>query len=175
VLREEEVECDYSDLNSPALSKIGDRLWLVLENREYLTYIRNKLRKLTFFKGFISDLGSTPRILWWYMDPTEAIGAALIHDSLYRYHGFHISTHPDFPLMEATLEQIEANPHVFPLIKVTRNEADTKYMECLISTGTRKSKAFNCYVALRFLGWWSWHQAPKRRKQLPKYVVRKVR
>lgn len=34
-------------------------------------------------KGFKTDLASVPRLMWWFLSPTEIAEAAVVHDFLY--------------------------------------------------------------------------------------------
>lgn len=165
---------DYSPLNDAALRPIGKRLWVVLENREFVTYHRYQLRHLTTFKGFVTDLGSVPRFARGYVESTECPFPFTLHDWLYRYHGYHISTNKDFPLLTATAEEVEGHPHTYTLIPVTRYEADNFLLQSLMATGTRKVKAYVIYFACRIGGWLPWMNSHNRKKSMPKYVERNL-
>ena len=44
----------------------------------------NKTETITVPSGFITDLASTPRILWAFIAPFDVARAAIVHDLLYK-------------------------------------------------------------------------------------------
>tara|TARA_B110000503_G_scaffold15951_1_gene22615 strand:+ start:331 stop:789 length:459 start_codon:yes stop_codon:yes gene_type:complete len=40
--------------------------------------------KITCAKGFVTDLASVPRAIWWLISPWDIARAAIIHDLLYK-------------------------------------------------------------------------------------------
>ena len=44
----------------------------------------NKTETITVPKGFITDLASVPRAMWWLIAPFDVARAAIIHDLLYK-------------------------------------------------------------------------------------------
>ena len=46
--------------------------------------IRCPASKITCTKGFITDLASVPRAIWWLISPWDIARAAIIHDLLYK-------------------------------------------------------------------------------------------
>ena len=40
--------------------------------------------KITCTKGFVTDLASVPRAIWWLISPWDIARAAIIHDLLYK-------------------------------------------------------------------------------------------
>jgi hypothetical protein len=40
--------------------------------------------KITCKKGFVTDLASVPRAIWWLISPWDIARAAIIHDLLYK-------------------------------------------------------------------------------------------
>ena len=50
--------------------------WMLLEDYEYLGHLVPR--------GFVTDLGSVPRMFWWLVSPEEIIHGAIVHDYLYR-------------------------------------------------------------------------------------------
>ena len=40
--------------------------------------------KITCRKGFVTDLASVPRAIWWLISPWDIARAAIIHDLLYK-------------------------------------------------------------------------------------------
>ena len=44
----------------------------------------NKTETITAPKGFVTDLASVPRAMWWLIAPFDVARAAIIHDLLYK-------------------------------------------------------------------------------------------
>ena len=44
----------------------------------------NKTETITVPKGFVTDLASVPRVMWWAIAPFDVARAAIIHDLLYK-------------------------------------------------------------------------------------------
>lgn len=44
----------------------------------------NKTETITVPKGFVTDLASVPRAMWWLIAPFDVARAAIIHDLLYK-------------------------------------------------------------------------------------------
>tara|TARA_Y100000287_G_scaffold112150_1_gene89993 strand:- start:1278 stop:1763 length:486 start_codon:yes stop_codon:yes gene_type:complete len=44
----------------------------------------NKTETITVPKGFVTDLASVPRAMWWAIAPFDVARAAIIHDLLYK-------------------------------------------------------------------------------------------
>lgn len=79
--------------------------------------------------GYVTDLASTPRWLWWLVPPFGAyLGAAVLHDFLY-------SSRP-----------------------VTRVEADRAFFAAMLVDGERVWRAWLIYRAVRWFGWLAWRR-----------------
>lgn len=97
------------------LTYIGDNTWLVDEE-----YTRNGM---TVHKGFITDLASTPRILWAIYPPFgKYLAGAIVHDYLYS-------------------------------IKAPRKEADISFRYILKQDGVGIITRWAFYAAVRCMGW----------------------
>tara|TARA_E500000178_G_C16922887_1_gene708070 strand:+ start:663 stop:1148 length:486 start_codon:yes stop_codon:yes gene_type:complete len=44
----------------------------------------NKTETITVPKGFVTDLASVPRAMWWLIAPFDVARAAIVHDILYK-------------------------------------------------------------------------------------------
>tara|TARA_B100000902_G_C26689821_1_gene611922 strand:- start:71 stop:556 length:486 start_codon:yes stop_codon:yes gene_type:complete len=44
----------------------------------------NKTETITVPKGFVTDLASVPRAMWWLIAPFDVARAAIVHDLLYK-------------------------------------------------------------------------------------------
>lgn len=78
-------------------------------------------------KGFVTNLASTPRLLWWILPPFgRYTKASVVHDYLY-------------------------SSHIFP-----RNTSDRIFHELMIRYRTFKWKAKVMYRAVRLLGKLAW-------------------
>lgn len=71
-----------SPLPDPAIRYLGGKLWELCEEVTY--YDREHGCLLRVPAGFVFDLASVPRGVWWLIAPFElSIIAALLHDMLY--------------------------------------------------------------------------------------------
>lgn len=70
--------------------------------------------------NFVTDMNSTPRIVWWWFPKTEFAQAGIVHDWLYRY------------------------PH-----GRTRQQCDEIHERILLLSGCRPSKAKAAYYGIR--------------------------
>jgi hypothetical protein len=77
--------------------------------------------------GFVSDLNSVPRVVWWWFPKTESPAAGLVHDFLYRYPG-----------------------------KRTREQVDKMHLRILELLGVRKSKRMAAYYGIRIGSGGAW-------------------
>lgn len=79
--------CTSIALKSPAvLSPFGDGTqWLVVEDMEFEVKLDDKsIRKIVVPRGFVTDLASTPRVVWSMYPPFgKYLTAAILHDYLY--------------------------------------------------------------------------------------------
>ena len=86
--------------------------------------------------GFQSDGASVPRFFWRVVFPpgdVHALGAAFLHDYIYR-------THP---------------------LGWTREAADKLFLDTLIADGVPKRRAFLAYVGVRLFGASAWREGGK--------------
>ena len=77
-------------------------------------------------KGFITNFGSSPRILWSIIAPTDIMVGSLVHDYLYSKEGVQI-------------------------YGLSRKQAD-KILKKIVSITCNKRTAWACYKAVRLCG-----------------------
>lgn len=78
-------------------------------------------------KGFVTDLASTPRIIWAFIPPFGLhAAAAVLHD-----YGYGVKDR-------------------------SRSEYDRIFREAMLVLGVRKSKAYVMWLAVRLFGWAAW-------------------
>lgn len=79
--------------------------------------------------GFVCDLGSIPRLLWWWAAPDGVYrSAVIIHDWLYRQQ------------------------------TTTRREADAIMYRVMRHVGVRPTQAWLMWAGVRLGGWIGWRQ-----------------
>lgn len=137
-LRRQAVEIPQSALPAPVLTyQTHRRLWRLEQHYDYQDLFG--ARRIRIGRGFLFDLSSVPRPLWWLIAPFElSIVAPLIHDFLYRYGGS--------PPVGSV-----APPHSY-----SRAEADRLFrtiMEQEHVAGWRRHAAF---AAVRTFGYGAW-------------------
>lgn len=101
------------------------RRWLLIEPFEYL----DGVDCVHVPAGFISDLNSVPRPLWWWMPKHEYAEAGIVHDFLYRYPG-----------------------------KRNREQVDKVHRRILELFGVRKSKRNAAYYGIRIGSGGTWNR-----------------
>ena len=83
-------------------------------------------------RGFVCDLASVPRLLWWWAAPDGPYRAAVVvHDLLYR-------TQP-----------------------CTRKQADKTMLQIMRHVSVRRTQARLIWIGVRLFGWWAWRQNGK--------------
>lgn len=100
---------------------------------------------VTIPTGFVSDLSSVPRILWWLpgLAPMEfGVAAPVLHDWAYRRGG-----------------QLNG-------IRISRRRADQLFHSLARQDGNGKLRCFVAWAALRMFGWLAWRRLPGREEQL---------
>lgn len=102
---------------------------------EELTYSSDALKAtIVVPRGFITDFGSIPRIVWSYMDPEDPsiCWPSVVHDYFYKWNGWL----PNFP------------GRIF-----TRLEADQLLKEAMELCGARWDQRAAVFAAVRAGGW----------------------
>ncbi|MEX2100839.1 MAG: DUF1353 domain-containing protein [Acidimicrobiia bacterium] len=141
-LHDEPVELPTSPLAPPILSFVGGRNWRL----EADFWFPSAGRVITIAKGFLFDLSSVPRLLWWLIAPFElSVVAPLIHDFLYRYGG------------KPPAGSIEP-PHEY-----TRAEVDGVFRRIMEAENVVGWRRMFGYVAVRLFGFWAWRKDAQAR------------
>ncbi len=90
-------------------------------------------------KGFVTDLASIPRGLWWLLPPFGTyVDAAIVHDRLYRTHG---------SAVEGT--------------SLNRKQCDDILLEAMRDHKTPRWQQIVIYRNVRWFGWSAWNNQPK--------------
>ena len=129
-----------SHLDPPILSFAGGRNWKL----EADFWFPDAGRVITVHKGFLFDLSSVPRALWWLVAPFDlSVVAPLIHDFLYRYGG------------EPPPGSVEP-PHAY-----ARAEVDAVFRRIMEAEGVAAWRRVLGYAAVRVFGSWAWRRDKK--------------
>lgn len=109
-------------------SRSRERDWILLRSLTYKVGDLNSNHTITVPKGFVTDLASVPRFLWWFIPPfgTHA-SASVLHDYLYRSGNY-----------------------------TDRKEADAIFHEAMIVSDTPRVRARLMWLAVRVFGWFAW-------------------
>jgi hypothetical protein len=67
-------------LDTLNVNAIDNRTWKLTKS---LSYVTKEGETITAPVGFVTDLGSVPRLLWWFLSPWDIARAAVIHDFMY--------------------------------------------------------------------------------------------
>jgi hypothetical protein len=112
--------------------------------------IRCPASKITCTKGFITDLASVPRAIWWLISPWDIARAAIIHDLLYKrirqYRAKEgvLDIHPDaYTVVENYKAAKKASDNVFLMAMKDADPAVPKW------------KMYAAYYAVVLFGRWS--------------------
>lgn len=110
-----------SRLWQPDVRRYGPRRFVLVE-----PWVWNGIKVVA---GFVCNLASIPRLLWWIVDPLDLGEAgALLHDWLYKNHGGYM-----------------------------RAEADRFFLEIMLADGVTPWRAQAAYRAVRMFGGVAWH------------------
>ncbi len=101
-------------------------------------------RRLVVPAGFVCDLTSVPRLLWWYISPFD-LGAAAVPDDRIYAHGGRLPAGSDLVWREG-----EWVDHGRPW---TRAEADRLFARIMREGGVSKTKRRRAWRAVRLFGW----------------------
>ena len=103
--------------------------------------------EITVPKGFVCDLASIPRILWWLISSHELGTAPILHDYLYKKKGKILYTHRVSPHHSRTISS-----------GFTRKESDKLWSALMRQQRVGPYQRFVSYWAVRLFGWtyWRW-------------------
>ncbi len=112
-----------------------------------LSFIWRQDTRIIIEAGFRTDIGSIPRIFWWYAAPIAGkhAAAAVIHDGLYASH----------------------------LLK--RDVSDLIFYEAMLDLGVRKAKAYAMYKSVRLGGRIPWKKHNNNLNRLVRVEYRRVK
>jgi hypothetical protein len=72
----------------PVLTQLGNtKKFLLVEDYTYEWSHEGTLFRITVPAGFVTDMASSPRAVWWLVSPFDLGGAPLTHDWLYHWGG----------------------------------------------------------------------------------------
>ena len=129
------VDVAGSRLPPPLLTYVGGRQWRLEADYTY----RDGETTITVPDGFLFDLSSVPRALWWLVAPFElSIAAPLLHDFLY--------LHGAAPPADS----------VEPPRRYTRAEADRVFLTIMRLEGVTAWRRLLGYAAVRLFGRRAW-------------------
>jgi hypothetical protein len=84
--------------------------------------------------GFETDLGTTPRVFWWFASPVDVAYAAVIHDKMYNL--------------------LESTRRTFWEKRRLRRDADRVFLMGLhAQPGSSWMRSWSCWLAVRAFGW----------------------
>ena len=143
-LAHDRVEVAKSRLPAPVLTFLGRRHWRLESDYHYTDVATGETREITVPAGFIFDLSSVPRLLWWLIAPFDlSVVAPLMHDFFYRYGG---------------------NPppgSVVPPHDYTRAEVDRMFRNIMEAEQVAPWRRVLGYLAVRVFGFWAWRRDAK--------------
>jgi hypothetical protein len=104
------------------------RRWQILAD---FVYESPKHGTITVPAGFITDLNSIPRPLWWVSTPADFPHTGVLHDFVYATH------------------------------RLSRADADHLYREALDAEGAHKFRRVTRWLTLRAFGWMAYRKHQK--------------
>jgi hypothetical protein len=136
-LTAERVEVRASALPGPVLTYVGDNQWRLEAGYAY----NDEAHVITVPEGFMFDLSSVPRPLWWLIAPFElSVSAPLLHDFLYRSGG------------KPRAGSVE------PPRTYTRLDADRMFRRIMEAEGVAAWRRTLGYAAVRLFGGGAWRE-----------------
>ena len=105
--------------------------------------------RVTCTKGFVTDLASVPRGIWWLIAPWDIARAAIIHDLLYKRIRQYRLKFEDID--DPNVEQIQRT------YKLAKKAADDVLLKGMLdaSPSVPKWKIYSAYYAVVLFGRWS--------------------
>ena len=112
--------------------------------------MKSPASKITCTKGFVTDLASVPRAIWWLISPWDIARAAIIHDLLYK----RIRQYRE---KEGVLDE---HPNVYEIIsnyKAAKKSSDNVFLMAMkdADPAIPKWKMYAAYYAVVLCGRWS--------------------
>ena len=128
----------------------GNRYRLV-EPYVYEWMHEEALYRITVPKGFVSNLASVPRILWFYISPFDLGRAAIVHDWLYAKRG----ALPGTSFQRWKGEWFEGEWTVVSE-RWSRRDADRLFARMMRESGVSRTKRRRAFWAVRIFGGGKW-------------------
>ena len=111
--------------------------------------IRCPASKITCTKGFVTDLASVPRAIWWLISPWDIARAAIIHDLLYKRIRQYRLKNED--LDDPNVEEVQR------AYKTAKKASDNVFLMAMkdAEPAVPKWKMYAAYYAVVLFGRWS--------------------
>ena len=105
--------------------------------------------KITCTKGFVTDLASVPRAIWWLISPWDIARAAIIHDLLYKRIRQYRLKNED--LDDPNIEEVQR------AYKTAKKASDKVFLMAMkdADPAVPKWKMYATYYAVVLFGRWS--------------------
>jgi len=146
-----------AELPDPEICWIGGKNFRL--DRNYRYHDTRNARVITVSAGFVFDLSSVPRLLWFLIAPFElSVVAPLLHDLLYRYGG-------DVPDRAAAVE---------PRHRYTRAATDRLFLAAMAQERVAPWRRHSAYVAVRVFGCFAWRRSEPRSTEPRRRVHREL-
>ena len=106
--------------------------------------------KITCTKGFVTDLASVPRAIWWLISPWDISRAAIIHDLLYK-------RIREYRAKEGILDTHRAADTIVRNYKAAKKASDNVFLMAMkdAEPAVPKWKMYSAYYAVVLCGRWS--------------------
>lgn len=135
----------------PHIEPITERLYRVVEPYVYAWAELGVVYRLEVPAGFVTDLASVPRVLWWLYRPDGLYRAAVVvHDRLYR----HAGSPPGFTMEGAGFEP--GTP-----ARLDRSGADEVMLGCSRAAGVSALDRHLMFLAVVLCGGSRWGAPPE--------------
>lgn len=129
------------------------KLW---EDWTYVWSDGGVLCRTTTKAGFVTDIASIPKILWWigaFQPDGLHRAAAVWHDRAYSHRGLFEADDPSGPYQEF-------DPHTSTWVTMqrafTREQCDRMFLKIMLEAGESKSTAETMFYAVRAFGGLHW-------------------
>ncbi len=108
--------------------------------------------QVTVPKGFVTDLASVPRAVWWLISPWDIARAAIVHDLLYKTIRQHRWKRCKQDI--STMKKVEKNMHDH---KLAKKASDQVFLMAMLDAepAVPKWKIYSAYWAVALFGRWS--------------------
>lgn len=133
-------------LSHPRLVLLEDwHTFELLEPWVYRWEHEGEVRELTVPAGTVTDLASVPKLLRWWIEPSDLRQASIAHDLIYRCAGWVPSAY--YIIGGKPCEE-----------RWTRRDADLLFARIMRESGVGIIARRNAYRGVRLAGWLIWRQ-----------------